>query len=106
MFFYIGKTFTAQATGERLREVDCDKCRTTFYYRLARAATGTGHAPYYIGQTSAQQRAARAAEKSLQRRLEREAEMVCCPKCNDCDRRRESTCESVIARCQIQFRSV
>jgi hypothetical protein len=43
---------------------------------------GKGSAPYYIGQKSAAARATRAAERDLAKRLERDSELVPCPKCN------------------------
>lgn len=82
MFIYVAKTFTATASGKQLVPITCAKCHTQYAYELARLGAGTGSAPYYIGQQSAQNRAQRAAEKALARRLEREAELVPCPKCN------------------------
>ena len=82
MFIYVGKNFTATAEGRKLEEVHCDKCRTRFFYELVRVGTGTGTAPYYIGQDAAARRAEAAAQKAVAKRLAREAEMVPCPKCH------------------------
>jgi hypothetical protein len=78
---YSGKTFTATRTGTRIVPVICEKCRTSFYYELARVGVGKGSAPYHLGQKSAADRAARAAERDLARRLERDVDLVACPKC-------------------------
>lgn len=80
--FYAGKVFTATQGGSRLVPVSCEKCRTGFHYELTRMGTGKASAPYYIGQDSAARRAERAAERDLQRRLTRDAELVPCPRCN------------------------
>jgi hypothetical protein len=81
MFIYVGKNFTATVHGQQLKNVTCEKCRADYYYVLSRVATGSGTAPYYIGQGAAQRRAEKSAQKSLQKRLMREAEAVPCPHC-------------------------
>lgn len=82
MIVYVGKTYTARVTAKRLVQVKCQKCRTEYFYELVRSGTGNASAPYYIGQASAQRRAEAAANKVAQRRLQRDAEMVPCPKCH------------------------
>ncbi|HSI35042.1 MAG: hypothetical protein ACAI43_06980 [Phycisphaerae bacterium] len=82
MIVYVGKTFSSAVTGGQLQRVDCEKCATEYYYELVRVGTGAASAPYLIGQNSAANRASRAAEKALAKRLAREAEMVPCPQCN------------------------
>src|SRR5258705_411293 len=82
MHVYVGKTFTATATGSVMKEVVCAKCRCNFFYQLARTATGQAEAPYYIGQDAAAQRAQRRADAKLAKMLQRDSEVVPCPRCD------------------------
>src|SRR5437867_1155821 len=82
MHVYVGKTFTATASGSVMKEVVCEKCRSSFFYQLARTATGRGEAPYYIGQDAAQERAQRRADAKVAKMLKRDSEVVPCPKCD------------------------
>jgi hypothetical protein len=82
MFHYFGKQFTSSAAGRRIEQVTCEQCGTEFWYELNRTGIGQGSAPYYLFQNSAARRANAAAAKDLQRRLNRDAELVPCPKCN------------------------
>lgn len=79
---YAGKVFTSIATGRRVIHVSCEKCGREFYYELVRHGVGSASAPYYLGQGSAKRRAETSAQKKLKRRLDRESELVPCPKCN------------------------
>jgi hypothetical protein len=81
MVLYVSKVFTVTLAGRVLKHVRCEKCSTEFDYELSRSAAGQGSAPYMIGQDSAQQSAAAAAQRNLQVRLEHEVELVPCPKC-------------------------
>jgi hypothetical protein len=78
---YVGKEFTSSVAGRRLVNVKCEKCSTRFCYELTRVATGSASAPYFLGQESASNRAEESAEKNLVKRLQREVELVPCPKC-------------------------
>ena len=69
MHLYVGKTFTATASGSAMREVICEKCRCHFFYQLARAAKGTAEAPYYIGQDAAALRAQHRAQAKVDKML-------------------------------------
>ena len=82
MLHYFAKHFRAAATGRRIEPVTCEKCGTHFFYELARVGIGSASAPYYLGQASASNRADAAAQRNLAKRLEREAELVPCPKCH------------------------
>jgi hypothetical protein len=82
MVAYVGKEFIASVAGRQLEPVTCERCQTQYYYELTRIGTGRGSAPYLLGQTSAANRAANAAQRELTKRLAREAEMVPCPKCH------------------------
>ncbi len=82
MFLYFGKTFTSHRVGERLVRVECERCGGEFFFQLNRIGNGSGEAPYYIGQGRAARAAERRAVKDLERRLERETELVPCPKCS------------------------
>lgn len=81
MSIYVAKTFTATATGQRLKDVTCEKCGTKFHYMLSRTGAGSASAPYYLFQNAARKRADAAAQKSLTKMLERDEEMVPCPSC-------------------------
>jgi hypothetical protein len=76
------KTFTAKRTGNRMETVVCEKCKTKFHYELIRIGTGKGTAIYGLGKGAASRRASAAADRDLAKRLDREAEMVPCPKCH------------------------
>jgi hypothetical protein len=82
MLIYAGKNFTASHAGVRIEEVACEKCKTRFFYQLKRVGNGQGSAPYFLAQDSARNRAERAAQRNLEKRLSREAEMVPCPRCH------------------------
>lgn len=79
---FVGKIFTATEAGQRLESVACEKCGTAFHYELTRVGVGKGSAPYLLGQDAAANRAATAAQRDLTKRLNEEAELVPCPKCN------------------------
>ena len=81
MIYYFGKTFSDSVTLQRLEDVTCEKCGTSYAYVLTRHGEGSGTAPYLIGQTSAANRAAKAAEAEALKRLDGEAELVPCPDC-------------------------
>ena len=81
MFVYVGKSFSSVVTGSRIVRVTCEKCHADFFYELVRQGKGAASAPYYIGQARAAKRAEKAARKSLEKKLAREAEMVPCPRC-------------------------
>jgi hypothetical protein len=82
MIVYVGRNFTSRVTQFRLVPVICEKCQTEYSYLLARFGVGTGTAPYMIGQDAARQRAQNAAMKQALQRVQNEAELVPCPKCN------------------------
>jgi hypothetical protein len=82
MPIYIGKEMTATLAGRRIVPVTCQKCATSFHYELTRLGIGKGSAPYFLGQKAATNHATAGAERELGNRLEREAELVPCPKCH------------------------
>src|SRR5438045_3546259 len=75
------ETLTECATGAVIRQVRCERCRTEYYYELARVAKGTGSAVYGIGKEAARTRAKKSAEKKLAKMLLNDGEAVPCPKC-------------------------
>jgi hypothetical protein len=81
-FVYFGKRFDATKREQRVVQVQCDQCGCEFFYELARVGIGAASAPYYLGQGSAARRAMKYAEVDLERRLNREADLVPCPECN------------------------
>jgi hypothetical protein len=82
VFVYVARSYTTTVVGRRWEQVACEKCQTTFHYELVRVGVGSGSAPYFIGQDSARDRSAGAAHKDVNKKLEREAELVPCPKCH------------------------
>ncbi len=82
MPFYYGKRFESARTGARIVGVECDKCGCVYFYELARVGTGAASAPYGIGASAAARSSQKQSERDLQTRLEHEAELVPCPKCN------------------------
>src|SRR4051812_32296031 len=81
MVFYYGKRFDSASVGTRLVEVVCDQCGCAYFYELARVGRGSASAPYAIGSTGAARSATEQAQRDLGQRLEEEAELVPCPKC-------------------------
>lgn len=82
MVFYFGRRFDAARVDVRLRAVRCDRCEGEYFYELARLGSGGETAPYGIGSARAERAAAEQARRDLGQRLEREAELVPCPKCH------------------------
>jgi hypothetical protein len=81
MYLYVSKSFTATVNGSVVKEVDCEKCHGRFYFQLARAASDSASAPYYIGQEWAKLRAQRGAARKLAKLLSTDSELVPCPHC-------------------------
>ncbi len=82
MHFYFAKHIKRAQPGGRLVRVVCAKCECEYFYHLTRVGVGHGEAPYYIGVGRATRAAEKQAQKDLERRLSREAELVPCPNCN------------------------
>jgi hypothetical protein len=82
MHFYFGKHIQSTKAGARLVRVACARCECEYFYNLTRIGIGHGEAPYYIGVARATRSAEKGAQKDLERRLTREAELVPCPNCN------------------------
>jgi hypothetical protein len=78
----VGRWYRAASTAKRLVEVKCEKCQNDYFYELVRSGTGAARAPYFLGEEAAQRRAQTAANEMVGRRLQRDAEMVPCPKCH------------------------
>src|SRR5437660_1384084 len=74
------KSVKAQSGGKQIEAVTCEKCQTRFYYELARTGAGAATGFLFAGD-AARRRAAAAAQRNLQVRLSREAELVPCPRC-------------------------
>jgi hypothetical protein len=80
--FHYEKVFRESLTANRLIEVHCERCGCDYYYELARIGMGTASAPYGLGQQRAQRAAKEKAQRDIETRLAREAELVPCPKCS------------------------
>jgi hypothetical protein len=81
-FFYIQATYTARAEGATDVVVCCENCGEQYSYRLRRAVVARFRSPYlYHDPDTGRKRAQELANKRLQRMLDKEAEVVPCPKC-------------------------
>ena len=81
MLIYAGRKYTSTQIGSRLCEVCCEKCQTRYFYELVREGSGSEEAPYFLGQQRAAESATKQAQADVSLRLDREAELVPCPKC-------------------------
>jgi len=75
------KKTAASATGSRLKAVVCEKCQTQYWYLLSRLGTGQTSSFLFVG-NGAFLRAQKAAERDVAKRLDREVELVPCPRCH------------------------
>ena len=82
MFIYYARRFKSAAVGTRLIEVQCEKCESQYFFELARVGSGTAEAPYGIGTKRTARAAEERAQRDLAERLEQDAELVPCPKCD------------------------
>jgi hypothetical protein len=82
MVAYFQKRVEAALVGQRVVSVECDKCDCRYFYELSRIGTGSGIAPYGVGTASATHSAQEQSQRELSGRLELEAELVPCPRCN------------------------
>jgi hypothetical protein len=80
-FYYAGRTFTVKVSGSRPMYVQCVGCKNIYAYTLSGWAEGSGHAPYYLGQESAKERAASSARANLERYLANRVEPIYCRRC-------------------------
>ena len=81
MLFYYGREYKSALVGKRLIPVHCDRCGCEYYYELVRVGSGNATAHYGIGSKRAERTAEERARLDLNRRLERDAELVPCPTC-------------------------
>lgn len=82
MLFYFGKHIESERVGQRVVRLECTKCGCEFFYNLTRIGKGSGTAPYGLGVSRATRMAQKRSQRDLDRRLQAEAELVPCPKCN------------------------
>src|SRR3954464_13576384 len=78
---YVGKDYSSTVSGRRLVSVVCEKCQTSYRYELTRQGHGSASSPYFLFADDLEDRAADRAQGNLAKRLDREAELVPCPKC-------------------------
>ena len=79
---YFAHTIESLASGKRLVEVECEKCKSRYFYELARQALGAAASPYLLFRASATDRSVAGAQRRLAKRLSTEADLVPCPKCH------------------------
>jgi hypothetical protein len=81
MILYYARKFESGVPGTRLIAVRCEKCRCEYFFKLARVGAGSAQAPYGIGTKRAARVADERARRDLEKRLERDTEIVPCPRC-------------------------
>jgi hypothetical protein len=79
--YYFGRNYSAALTGSVVRHARCEKCSCEYGYEMVRRATGSGHSPYCLNNSGAQDRANAQASRALRRALEKGADPVACPEC-------------------------
>jgi hypothetical protein len=82
MFLYFGEHYERNQVGARLVRVECAHCGCEYFYQLTRIGIGRSMAPYYLFRARAAQRAVERAQRDIKQRLERDTELVPCPKCH------------------------
>lgn len=74
-------TVTATVTGSRLKCLSCKSCGGVYYYTITRTASGRREDGIFTTETEARAAAMSVASAALNRRLDREHDVVPCPTC-------------------------
>ena len=82
MVLYFGQRFESATAAVQLVDVECEKCRTRYFFELARVGTASTSAPYGLGSETAEASAATYSLDELIERMSTEAELVPCPGCH------------------------
>jgi hypothetical protein len=82
----VGMHYTSRVSGAAAKPGSCEECGLEYIYLLEREAEGHGSSVLFLDNAGGQRRAAEAAEKALAKRLDRECEVVPCPKCGHIQR--------------------
>ena len=82
MILYFARHFKSGVVGARLIHVDCEKCGCQYFFELARVGSGSAQAPYGIGSKRTARAAEERAQRALAERLDQDAELVPCPRCD------------------------
>src|SRR5262245_35452028 len=77
----IGMQYTSRASGAAAKPVTCEACGAEYVYILEREAEGHGSSVLFLDNAGGKRRAQEAAEREVARQLERDCEVVPCPKC-------------------------
>lgn len=77
----VGMQYTSRVSGAAAKLVLCEECGLEYVYLLERDAEGHGSSLLFLDNAGGQRRAAEAAERALAKKLDRECEVVPCPKC-------------------------
>lgn len=80
MVFYFQRRVESARAGGHIAGVKCDKCGCEYFYELTRIGSGSGTAPFGIG--NATRSAKEQSQEDLSKRLAVEAELVPCPECH------------------------
>jgi hypothetical protein len=82
MHIYWEKKINAQSVGQRVVNVECNKCGCQYFYVLTRIGVGEGTAPFSIGTANATRSAQQESQRDVEQQLAAEAELVPCPSCH------------------------
>jgi hypothetical protein len=77
----VGMRYTSWVSGAAAKPVTCEECGAEYVYLLEREAEGHGSSVLFLDNAGGERRAHEAAERDLARQLERDCEVVPCPKC-------------------------
>jgi hypothetical protein len=78
---YFGRTYTAAISGTAIKEVRCEECSETYFYKMVRRGEGQGTSPYYLNNAGAERRAQKGAQTQLEKLLRKGVDPVPCPDC-------------------------
>jgi hypothetical protein len=79
LYFY--RTYTATASGSRIRRERCTGCSRVFEYRVTREVQGGGHSAFFLNNAGAAVSAKMRARANLDRALDEAIKPVHCPSC-------------------------
>ena len=77
----VGLQYNAAVGGSVVKDVECESCRTEYVYLMERVGKGVGNSLYLLDNEGAERRAESAAHSALERKLQRECDVVPCPSC-------------------------
>ncbi|MBI1373181.1 MAG: hypothetical protein GC159_10660 [Phycisphaera sp.] len=64
-----------------MKQAECESCAQVYHYKVERTASGRAFSPAFIDNKGASDRASRAAERALKKKLDNALDPVACPYC-------------------------